>query len=229
MNLRFRHRGFTLIELLVVMAIIMTLAGLLFPVFGRARGRARQESCASNLRQCAIALRMYRDDYDDKFPPQNLSVVTGADDPSPRMMTGPQNAIWVGQLYLYLRSVPVMRCTDAAWGYIDQFNEMPYGIGLNTKLTLFTSPSGVTALPIVKLFSESDTIVMADCSGLFFAQDPDGIMDVAYADAPAGTYHAGDTGAEMHIRHVNGSNLAYADCHVDGGMPGRIISQANPP
>jgi len=57
-----RHRGFTLIELLVVIAIIAILAAILFPVFAKAREKARQASCASNLRQITMALRMYGQD-----------------------------------------------------------------------------------------------------------------------------------------------------------------------
>jgi len=59
-----RHYGFTLIELLVVIAIIAVLAAILFPVFAKAREKARQASCQSNLKQMGYALAMYRDDYD---------------------------------------------------------------------------------------------------------------------------------------------------------------------
>ncbi|HET6454344.1 MAG TPA: type II secretion system protein [Armatimonadota bacterium] len=229
MHIRFRDRGFTLIELLVVIAIIMVLAGLLFPVFGRARGKARQESCASNLRQCAIAMRMYRDEWDDRLPPQDLSAHEGWDQPAPRMVTGPRDTIWVGQLYLYLRNIPVMRCSDASWGYVDQFNEIPYGLGLNAKLCLYTSPSGEVSAPTTKIFSESDTVLMADCSTLFFGQNPDSVMDAAYADAPSGTYHAGDIGNTMYIRHDTGSNVAYADCHVGSVSPDRLRGLVNNP
>jgi prepilin-type N-terminal cleavage/methylation domain-containing protein/prepilin-type processing-associated H-X9-DG protein len=60
-----KHRGFTLIELLVVIAIIAILAAILFPVFAQARERARQTTCASNLRQVAMAGLMYIQDYDE--------------------------------------------------------------------------------------------------------------------------------------------------------------------
>ena len=64
-----RRKGFTLIELLVVIAIIAILAAILFPVFARAREKARQTSCASNLRQIGLAVQMYAQDWDETLPP----------------------------------------------------------------------------------------------------------------------------------------------------------------
>jgi len=61
-------KGFTLIELLVVIAIIAILAAMLFPVFARAREKARQASCKSNLRQIGVAMELYVQDYDELFP-----------------------------------------------------------------------------------------------------------------------------------------------------------------
>ena len=61
-----RRNGFTLIELLVVIAIIAILAAILFPVFARAREKARQASCQSNLKQIALAELMYVQDYDER-------------------------------------------------------------------------------------------------------------------------------------------------------------------
>jgi prepilin-type N-terminal cleavage/methylation domain-containing protein len=61
-------RGFTLIELLVVIAIIAILAAILFPVFAKAREKARQTACINNLRQLGKALNMYADQNDDYYP-----------------------------------------------------------------------------------------------------------------------------------------------------------------
>ncbi len=59
------RKGFTLIELLVVIAIIAILAAILFPVFARARAKAQQTSCLSNVKQLVLGCLMYASDYDD--------------------------------------------------------------------------------------------------------------------------------------------------------------------
>ena len=64
-----RKRGFTLIELLVVIAIIAILAAILFPVFAKAREKARTASCQSNLKQLALGAMMYAQDYDERVNP----------------------------------------------------------------------------------------------------------------------------------------------------------------
>ncbi len=62
------NKGFTLIELLVVLAIIRILSAILLPVFAGARGKARQASCASNVKSLGTAILMYAQDYDERLP-----------------------------------------------------------------------------------------------------------------------------------------------------------------
>ncbi|HEV2474186.1 MAG TPA: prepilin-type N-terminal cleavage/methylation domain-containing protein [Chthonomonadales bacterium] len=62
------RRAFTLIELLVVIAIIAILAAILFPVFAQARASARAISCVSNVKQFALGVLMYAQDYDEHIP-----------------------------------------------------------------------------------------------------------------------------------------------------------------
>ncbi len=68
MSTTIKRRGFTLIELLVVIAIIAILAAILFPVFARAREKARQTTCTSNQRQIAASVQMFCQDHDELFP-----------------------------------------------------------------------------------------------------------------------------------------------------------------
>jgi len=75
------RRGFTLIELLVVIAIIAILAAILFPVFARAREKARQASCESNLKQIALALHNYEAIH-RALPPGTSRTAAGAARPA---------------------------------------------------------------------------------------------------------------------------------------------------
>ncbi len=111
-----KKRGFTLIELLVVIAIIALLAAILFPVFARARENARRASCQSNLKQIALGIHQYTQDYDERFP---LPWYTGAEiqtDPSMpsynyRCSSGTFRVInWSDFIHPYVKSVQIYQC-----------------------------------------------------------------------------------------------------------------------
>lgn len=102
------RRGFTLIELLVVIAIIAILAAILFPVFAKARAKARQASDASNQKQAALGFLQYIQDYDEKFPPVATIGIVGVNQPvitswGPDYTVNP-NIIVPGMLSPYIKA-----------------------------------------------------------------------------------------------------------------------------
>lgn len=127
-----RRRGFTLIELLVVIAIIAILAAILFPVFARARAKAQQTKCLSNLKQIGLAFQMYAQDHNELFPPAEVTGVgrmyinstfgwytyfamnpgaAQADD----IIYLPSIAVIVNSLHPYIRNYQLWFCDADVW------------------------------------------------------------------------------------------------------------------
>ncbi len=107
------HKGFTLIELLVVIAIIAILAAILFPVFARARAKARQTACASNLKQMGLAVHMYAADYDQRTPLIRILFPTAIGAPE----VGPDDPLSpVVALAPYIRNEQIFVCPSRAYG-----------------------------------------------------------------------------------------------------------------
>lgn len=103
-----KRKGFTLIELLVVIAIIAILAAILFPVFAKARAKARQTACLSNLKQLGLAFAQYNSDYDGVFPNstpgcRSMSVPGSAQGGSP----------WWVALQPYIKNSGILECPSA--------------------------------------------------------------------------------------------------------------------
>lgn len=106
-------RAFTLVELLVVIAIIAILAGILFPVFARARENARRASCQSNLRQIGLGLIQYSQDYDEILIADWYgSIADGPGDTRP-----PSDPIvsykWEDAAFPYVKSEQIFNCPSA--------------------------------------------------------------------------------------------------------------------
>ena len=121
------RRGFTLIELLVVIAIIAILAAILFPVFARARAKARQASCLSNLKQLMLGCVMYAQDNDEML---NEIYRLG----------GPYVYVpWTAQIEPYVKNMQLYvcpdnkfnHCTTSGWAYVLWHDYWPNSYGFN--------------------------------------------------------------------------------------------------
>ena len=114
-----KRDGFTLIELLVVIAIIAILAAMLFPVFGRAREKARTASCQSNEKQISLGIMMYAQDYDETPCPSRSN----------------QDVVWTALVKPYVKNDQVFVCPSAIDSrYGEVWSDRGWlSIGLNRK------------------------------------------------------------------------------------------------
>jgi prepilin-type N-terminal cleavage/methylation domain-containing protein/prepilin-type processing-associated H-X9-DG protein len=216
-------RGFTLIELLVVIAIIAILAAILFPVFARAREKARQASCQSNLKQIVLGTLMYVSDYDQKFVGWRTRCWSGGNDPSIPVKLQP----YVKNKQLFAcpsqqQSANFRNCWDAevipelGYGY----NEWVSHAGNETNGACgCASAKKETFWP-----KPAETLIWADSKcGMVWGETSDGLIHrVAWPDAPGGTGGicpcVGANGSpsvrSSTTRHNGGSNIAFMDGHV---------------
>lgn len=103
-----RRQGFTLIELLVVIAIIAILAAILFPVFQKVRENARRTTCTSNMKQCGLAIVMYFQDNDERYPTYarpNPNFGAGGD--------GFSDVDWQVSVWPYVKAQGMFACPDS--------------------------------------------------------------------------------------------------------------------
>lgn len=198
-------RGFTLIELLVVIAIIAILAAILFPVFAQAREKARQISCASNLKQLGLAVSLYVQDYDEAYPTldTNNPTLGVVNDGSVKMW-----ASWMPQIYPYVKSKGLFTCPDGVHSltitYADGESFQAQQIGMNQNLI---SPGNVT---LAQVNRASELPEFADCSATLFPAP----FRIYNANDPSywGTYGAAFN--PSFARHNGGSNICFTDGHV---------------
>lgn len=208
------RRGFTLIELLVVIAIIAILAAILFPVFAKAREKARQTSCQSNEKQIILACIMYKSDYDGRFP-QNCtsSSTTACVAPGWDWMevTEPYTKNW--QLFECPSTDPVIQtcapavprsfigrrggyaCNCGRPGVIGQIGNGPFGNAYHRaapKESLFQDVSNLVAI-----------VESVPGCGLF--------CGVGHAGTDSGSTTGWDS---RRTQHNDGMNVAYYDGHV---------------
>ena len=127
------RKGFTLIELLVVIAIIAILAAILFPVFARAREKARQSSCLSNVKQISLAVMMYAQDYDETLPYHYLNTNVPGAVLCPGGGTS-SGIIWPLPVYPYVKNLQIFNCPSWSYKWNGNYTgRQAYGISLHIR------------------------------------------------------------------------------------------------
>ncbi len=108
--------GFTLIELLVVIAIIAILAAMLLPALGKAKDKAKDVQCRSNLHQIQVAAQMYADDFQNTYWNLGAGVIPNGGrwtlNPTSDVLLKPDdgNAYWALGYYSYFKNRRVFGC-----------------------------------------------------------------------------------------------------------------------
>ncbi len=205
------RRGFTLIELLVVIAIIAILAAILFPVFARAREKARQTSCLNNVKELALAFAMYAQDYDETCP--GYIAYTPGSVYRPYCQNNGTYLYWMDLLYPYVMNRQVYRCPSyTTTSSTDTFQGYGWNSGIGYCLNHPTrSGWDYDGLKLAEIKYPAETWCIADTA----AATVQGYLTTAYhVNNPDGY-------KPWAIRHNRGDNFAFCDGHAKWVTYGR--------
>ncbi len=167
-----RRHGFTLIELLVVIAIIAILAAILFPVFARAREKARQTSCLSNVKQLGLGILMYIQDYDECFPGRYVGLTY------PDSIYQP----WYNVIGPYIKNLQLLTCPS--------YKTQAVGYGYNSAVVASPTVLGPGA-PLSAIQDTSRVMMLADSTYAPTAYAPSGYTYAAYVPLYANLHNGG--------------------------------------
>ncbi len=200
-----RH-GFTLIELLVVIAIIAILAAILFPVFARAREKARQTSCLSNIKQIVLALMMYAEDYDEIMP---MGVYPDWMTYWDTKVDWSGSVIGDGLITPYTKNQQLAACPSLKGISADR----PYcGYAYNVSYVGCSPAEGGQPAALGEIQRPSETVMVADSA--IWSSYTSELYGNNLLRAPSHPHTAWDPGPNVHFRHNATANVGYCDGHA---------------
>lgn len=126
--------AFTLIELLVVIAVIAILVGIMVPVLGRAREKARRAACMGNIRQFLICVQAYSSDFRETLPSGQSEAQDPEDEHTPILSRAIRTAmvrIIGDERSLYCPSLREPFNHPGGWNYIYEGQDYGYVLGYN--------------------------------------------------------------------------------------------------
>lgn len=211
-----KRLAFTLIELLVVIAIIAILAAILFPVFARAREKALQISCLSNLKQISTAMQMYAQDYDEWMPAVNFANYPNGLWRSPIWNQYGWGYMWI-PLQPYIKNIQIYACPAARLqilgrnGY--QFGPINLSYGYNEYI--YNLQHGWSSLASLggSQYGVASIAVVADSRFVGIFNDWDGGSTGGGTGYPL-NYLARITLADGNKPRHDGANVGFADGHA---------------
>ena len=236
-----KRSGFTLIELLVVISIISILASILFPAFSKAREKARQIACVSNVKQISMSIMMYAEDNEETLPWSNAIIDESV-------------TTWQEAIQPYAKNKNIFMCPTSAFPtrYPDGTPQTWNGhFGCNGMIMGSASSRGGSNLSA--LSRPSDTYLLMDAGGVVIYPDDvitpyyssstypnsglfsylpgsaafstTGIVDYSSGDATWTSYNSVARNDYKNGRHSGGVVVGFADGHAKWTTVAEIVRQ----
>ena len=218
-----KYKGFTLIELLVVIAIIAILMGILMPVLNSSREQGKRMACMGNLRQLTLAWILYAEDNNTKIVHGNAASGPGSYGSYDPVNHHKKERPWVlkdfgkevrnndeakkqalrdGALFTYVKQEKLYKCPTGHPGETRTYSIMFSMNGICHTQEFHDGWKGKFIKGTMDIKQPATRFVFID----------EGYIT---ADSYAVFYNQQQWWDDPPVRHAKGTNIGFADGHVD--------------